>query len=99
MTETPQQPFSFFARGIDGFYLPADAPGRVLVRSGTPEVDWARSFLPAEQVIEFHAPALRDSVYPDTSSLLANSDIGARLKQKGVKHLLLSSSCTTEMRR
>ncbi len=97
MTAAPINAFAFFARGVDGFYLPADAPGHALVRSGTPEVAWARSILPPDRVLEFHAPTLRHEVYPTTESLLANSDLAQTLIDGNIRDLLLSSSCTPAM--
>ena len=92
------EPYAFFARGIDGFYFPRDSGGRALVRAGTKEVAWARSFLPAEFVLPFAAPkaAERDS-YPSTESLLLGGNIHEVLRSRGINRLLLSSACQTSM--
>ena len=97
MSAAPANSFAFFARGIDGFYLPPESPCYALVRGDTPEVEWAKSFLPADRVLEFHAPKLQAEVYPATESLLLSSDIARLLRRRKIGDLLLSSSCSAAM--
>lgn len=92
------EPFAFFARGIDGFYFPHDAGSYALVRAGTPEVDWARSFLPRQCVLPFATPrSAAHDPYPSTESLLLGGNIHNLLRSCGIKRLLLSSACQPSM--
>lgn len=97
--ETPTTRFAYFARGIDGLYLPQSAGFETiaLVRANTPEAAWAEKFLTQDQFLCYRLSKHTEDPYPSTESLLQHSDIGSLLKRHRIPSLLLSSSCSEWM--
>lgn len=83
-------------RGVDGLFLDAGGEGVVslaLVQRGAEEEAWARSFLPAAQVLPFSLTAEAGPL-PTTERLLLHSDVDEVCRAAGVAGLLLSAACS-----
>lgn len=83
-------------RGVDGLFLDGGGDAIVslaLVPRGSAEEAWARSFLPAEQVLPFTL-AEGAGPLPSTEQVLLRSDVDAVCRAAGVAGLLLSAACS-----
>lgn len=91
--------FAYFARGLDGLYLPpvAGSQAFALLRGDSPEESWAGTIVPREAALVYRLRGHEDDPYPATGDVLAGSDIARVLAQRKTGALLLSSPFTPQV--